>query len=100
MARKDPHELARWPETARHSHFVPTLFARKLNVSLRQLERDTRELFNCTPGHWLNDQRMSLAPGLLKQLGSVKLVAGELDFKHSSHFSREFRRVYGISPRT
>jgi AraC-like DNA-binding protein len=46
----------------------------------------------------LNEQRLVQAAKLLKRFRSVKTVAFRLGFKQVSHFSREFKLQYGISP--
>jgi AraC-like DNA-binding protein len=67
-------------------------------VSLRQLERYLASDFMIPPRAWLREQRMQIACDLLAKAPSVKDVAYALGFRHSSHFCREFKRSYGMTP--
>lgn len=87
-----------WLQLARQAQYRSAVLASLLSVSPRQLHRYTRRVFGRSPQAWLDDQRLSLAGGLLRQWRCVKAVSYELGFKQVSHFSREFKRHYGLSP--
>jgi len=72
--------------------------AREFQVSERQLQRYTKQAFGKTPQQLVKEQRLSKALQLLIAERCVKTVAFSLGFKQVSHFSREFRRTYGLSP--
>jgi AraC-like DNA-binding protein len=98
MARKDMHALEEWPIMARQARYKVGLLAKSLKICPRQLQRYTQELFGSSPQYWLNEQRLTDAAAMLKEDQLVKTVSLELGFKCTSHFSREFKFRYGISP--
>jgi AraC-like DNA-binding protein len=55
-------------------------------------------VFGRSAQEWLDELRLSAAAPLLRKRRSVKWVAYNLGFKQVSHFSREFKRHYGLSP--
>ena len=68
-------------------------------VSVRQLQRYFLEELGRTPKSWLNEQRMIAARKLLLVHGmSVKATSAQLGFKQPSHFCREFKRSYDMTP--
>ncbi len=67
-------------------------------VSVRQLQRYFLDEIGRTPKAWLNEQRMIAARKLLFEGQSVKAVAIQLGFKQASHFCREFKRSYRMTP--
>ncbi|HTX21668.1 MAG TPA: helix-turn-helix transcriptional regulator [Candidatus Aquilonibacter sp.] len=100
MARKDIGDVRRRLEIARSSTYRLDLLSKELGISLRQLERYTQEIFKCSPHRWLNERRLTEAGKMLRRQHSVKAVAYGLGFKQVSHFSREFKLYYGVSPKT
>ncbi len=68
-------------------------------VSVRQLQRHFLEQMGRTPKVWLNEQRMIAARKLLQEGSPVKAAASQLGFKQASHFCREFKRCYEMTPR-
>jgi len=93
-----PQNFEQWLQIAKHSTYSAKLLSKKLKISSRQLRRYTHADFGCSPQYWLNEQRLVQAAKLLKRFRSVKTVAFRLGFKQVSHFSREFKLQYGISP--
>ena len=67
-------------------------------MTLRQMERYFQDDFGCSPHEWLQEQRMVAARQLLMESNSVSSVARQLGFKQISHFSREFKRYYDLTP--
>jgi AraC family transcriptional regulator, exoenzyme S synthesis regulatory protein ExsA len=72
--------------------------SRILGLSQRQLQRDTHRHFGLRPLHWLKKQRLTVAGELLKKRKSAKSVCEQLGFKQLSHFSREFKLFYRLTP--
>ncbi|MGO8766645.1 MAG: helix-turn-helix domain-containing protein, partial [Limisphaerales bacterium] len=49
---------------------------------------------------WLLEQRQREAGKLLRKNNkSIKEVAAHLGYKHAHHFSREFKKYWGICPK-
>jgi transcriptional regulator GlxA family with amidase domain len=91
--------IQNWECIAREATFRPSVMAKLCHISLRQLERHFAHEFRTTPGHWTREVRCRCARELLVQGWSSKAVALEFGFSDSAHFCREFRRIYGTSPR-
>ena len=98
MARADLHNMEWWDQMAWQSGYNSTVLSKNLQISTRQLHRYTRELFGRSPQDWLDEQRLKIAVGLLVKHRSIKTVTHHLGFKQVSHFSREFKFHYGVSP--
>jgi len=73
--------------------------AEKVGISTRQLERLFRKYLNTTPGAHYTSLRLERARALLLQtemtITEISIVAG---FRSRPHFTRCYRRKYGISP--
>jgi AraC-like DNA-binding protein len=98
VAKKDISDIEQWSELARKAKFDVGLLSQELQVSQRQLQRYTRKLFGCAPQNWLNSERLQQAGQLLIRSQSVTDVSRQLGFKQLSHFSREFKLHFGLSP--
>jgi AraC-like DNA-binding protein len=98
MSHADLFNVERWLDTARKTSYNAARLARELKMSPRQLQRYTQKFFGSSPQHWLYRQRLIDAAQWLKEYHSVKDVAFKLGFKQPCHFSREFKRLHGITP--
>jgi AraC-like DNA-binding protein len=99
LEHNDIKDVDYWLKLAAESNYKASGLCKALNVSRRQLERYTREFFHCGPQEWLSEQRLQKAAALLKGSRRGKAVSVQLGFKQTSHFSREFKLYYGLSPR-
>lgn len=76
-----------------------TVLARLFDVSPRQLERWTAQLFGSSPVMLLRKSRFQRAMARLRQSASADIQdAIELDYFDQSHFIREFKRFTGVTP--
>jgi AraC-like DNA-binding protein len=98
MGRVDLQNLGQWHKWAWESGFSSAVLSKQLQVSPRQLQRYTRQLFGRSAQDWLDEQRLIAAAGVLKKHRSVKFAAYHVGFKQVSHFSREFKLHYGVTP--
>jgi transcriptional regulator GlxA family with amidase domain len=89
-----------WESMARQAKFHPAGMAALCSVSLRQMERFFVERFNKTPIAWTRELRCEQARRLIAKGWTNKAVATELDFANESHLCHEFRKVYGLPPRS
>ena len=86
------------------AHFHREITNRRLaslsNMSLRAFERRFRAAFQLTPQRFLRKLRLQIASRALvytdDPLSAIALTSG---FADQSHFSREFRRQFGRTPR-
>ena len=70
------------------------------NMSLRAFERQFRAAFHLTPQRFLRRIRLRLASRALMYTDeSLAEIALNCGFADQSHFSREFRRQFGRTPR-
>lgn len=98
MARTDFHNEGYWVEMARRARYKSNLLSTATGISQRQMRRYIKLIFGCSPHLWLNDQRLKLARTLLVKNRCAKVVCYDLGFKQPSHFSRQFKQHYGLSP--
>jgi len=98
MERVNLGDRDHWFQLARDAKYRSRTLACLLHVSPRQLHRYIRRLFGRSPQAWLDERRLALAGDLLRRCRCIKQVAYELGFKQVSHFSREFKRCYGVPP--
>jgi AraC-like DNA-binding protein len=70
------------------------------NMSLRAFERQFLAAFHVTPQRFLRKLRLRLASRALMYTDeSLAGIASQCGFADQSHFSREFRRQFGRTPR-
>jgi AraC-like DNA-binding protein len=74
--------------------------ARLAHMSVRAFERKFQNCFHLTPQAYLRKLRMRMAGhALVYTNGSLSHVAASCGFADQSHFTREFRRHFGRTPR-
>lgn len=74
-------------------------YARLCHRSLSSYKRDFYNQFRVSPGRWLLEKRLTRAAELLSQSDhSIMDVVCESGFNNISHFSRVFKKQYGLSP--
>jgi AraC-like DNA-binding protein len=73
--------------------------AAELNLSLRQLERIIKRVFNMSYRELCNKHKFELATHLLTDMNlKVKEVADFLSYSEEANFSRAFKNYFGVSP--
>lgn len=73
--------------------------AAHLGLSRRQVERLFNRYLNTTPVRYMNDLRLQRGRALLGETDmKVTDVAVACGYASTSHFSKSFRRKYGVSP--
>jgi AraC-like DNA-binding protein len=74
--------------------------ARLAHMSVRAFERKFRASFHLTPQRYLRKLRLSMASRALVSTGeTLAEIASGCGFSDQSHFTREFRRRFGRTPR-
>lgn len=70
------------------------------NMSISSLNRMFNNELSCSPGQYILKTRFEAARRYLLGMNiPIKQIAAECGFINSKHFSAEFHRYYGISPR-
>jgi AraC-like DNA-binding protein len=73
--------------------------AQHLGVSLRTLQRITRDEINCTPTNFIYIVKLNLAAEYLRQgKANVSQTAYEFGFSDPGYFTRLFHKHFGVSP--
>ncbi len=100
MRKESPAERRRkWKMMAEGADYRPARLANLCGVSLRQLERQFQADLGESPRKWLRRLRMERAKKVLLLLGSPTETAMVMGFRQLSHFSKEFKRAVGTSPK-
>jgi len=73
--------------------------SKELGVSIRKLQRITREEMDTTPTNFIYMVKLNLAADYLKKnLGNVSETAYEFGFSDPGYFSKLFKKHFGMSP--
>lgn len=74
-------------------------YAKLLNLSLSSFKRHFISVYNTTPGHWLQEQKLNHAYRLLMSSDRpVTDISFESGFENSTHLSHLFKKRFGLSP--
>lgn len=95
---KDTTAPARWTSLAVASGYDVQTAASAERMSRRQLHRLCRRELGVSVKEWFRMQRVEAGRRWLLATRSVKRAAWEAGFRQVSHFSREFKRVQGLTP--
>src|SRR5436190_14843811 len=95
---KNIGKTGKWEQLAIRAQYKPFEVAKLTRVSLRTLQRHFKNNYNVTISGWLRSLRLNEAYSRLTSGQSVKEVAYGLGYKQLSHFSREFKKMYGVAP--
>jgi transcriptional regulator GlxA family with amidase domain len=87
-----------WITLAAESKYRTARLAAKCDVSRRQLERYFKAAVGQVPHEWLQEERLRHAPGLILESDTIKEVWLLLGYRSAAHFSRDFKRRYGMTP--
>ena len=96
--REEMGRTGRWEELAARAVYKPSGIAKLTQVSLRTLQRHFKNNYHVTISDWLRSLRLNEAYCRLNSGQTVKEVAYGLGYKQLSHFSREFKKMYGVAP--
>jgi AraC-like DNA-binding protein len=88
-----------WPRLAHEAGYSVKTLADRSGVSVRTLELFFSSAKRESPRRCLKRLRMERAIELLRDGSNVNETADLLGYHDRSHFSREFKRFYGVSPR-
>jgi AraC-like DNA-binding protein len=73
-------------------------FAKRINLSVSQLDRLFVRQFGATPRQYLEKRKLEQAMAQVRNATSIKEVAFALGFSSLQHFSGWFKRKTGLSP--
>jgi transcriptional regulator GlxA family with amidase domain len=75
------------------------VYAKLCNRSLSSFKRDFHKVYGTPPGHWLINKRLGYAHQLLISTSkSIQDISHESGFENNTHFSKVFKKKYGIPP--
>ncbi len=69
-----------------------------LGIGKRTFSRMVEEGLGITSKRWLREIRINSACHLLREECKIEVVAQALGFRHVSDFTREFKKLVGVSP--
>ncbi len=70
------------------------------NLSIYQLDKKMRKIFNLTAGQWIIQQRIDLACALLSGTDrTLSDIAMDIGYSDQSAFTRQFKNTTGMTPR-
>lgn len=95
---KDRTVPAYWTSLAVAAGYDVQTAASAERMSRRQLHRLCRRELGMSLQEWFRAQRVEAGRRWLLATRSVKRAALEAGFRQVSHFSREFKRVHGLTP--
>ena len=79
---------------------VVSEMARRVNLSRSRLTHLFRSEIGCSPGRYLRQARLDRARQLVEESSlSIKEIMARVGFNDPSHFTRDFARRHGASPR-
>lgn len=87
-----------WRLSAEESNYSPLRMAERCQVSLRHLERRFKLEVGFTPRVWLKRQRLKSALVRLQDATSIKELAYALHYCQVSHFCRDFKLQFRMTP--
>ena len=90
--------VQQWEALAIKAGYRPGDLAGLCQISLRTLERHFQKNYGMTVSRWMRELRLGKAYESLTQGKSVKEAAYDHGYKQVSHFSREFKNHFGVSP--
>ena len=74
--------------------------ARRVNLSRSRLTHLFRSEIGCSPGRYLREARLDRARQLVEESSlSIREIMARVGFSDPSHFTRDFSRRHGASPR-
>lgn len=85
-------------EARYHENLTVMEIAASLRISPDHLTRQFRQAMGITPIEYLRRFRFARALELLRQQRPVGEVCGAVGFRHLSHFSREFKTLFDMTP--
>lgn len=99
MDERQPTSLQRVMEENFCFNLKLEAYAELCNRSLSTFKRDFQKIYGASPGDWLLEQRLTHAFSLLNnRCYSITEAAFESGFENVSHFSRSFKKRFGINP--
>ncbi len=98
-ARTERADLAQFINHNYLYNFPLSEFARQSGRSLSTFNREFKNIFGTTPHKWIHKKRLARAREILKNSNrKVSDVYLEVGFEDLAHFSKSFKKEFGINP--
>jgi AraC-like DNA-binding protein len=91
--------IQNWSQLANEAGYSVKALAKLCGVSVRALEVFFLAVMRESPHRWLKRLRMQRAIELLRGGSNVNETADGLGYHDRSHFSREFKKHFGLVPK-
>ena len=91
--------IQNWPQLAHEAGYSVKALAENCGVSVRALEMFFSATKRESPCRWIKRLRMQMAIELLRDGSSVKETTNRLGYQDHSHFSRDFKKHHGLTPK-
>jgi AraC-like DNA-binding protein len=85
-------------EMAHEEGFMVNNVAARLGMSVREFEVAIDRTVGMKPKNFFRQYRAVMARRLIQEGENLHVIAGDLGFRHYSHFSTEMKLFYGIPP--
>jgi transcriptional regulator GlxA family with amidase domain len=99
MSNSRLQRIQSWPQLAHEARYSVKALAEHCGVSVRALEIFFSAARRESPRCWLKRLRMQRAIELLRDGSNVNETADCLGYHDHSHFSRDFKKLYGLAPK-
>lgn len=92
-------DLAAWVSTNLKRSLSVEVMAKRVHLSPRHFSREFREIFQTTPGEFVESARLEEARRRLTlPRATIATVASSVGFRSADAFRRAFERRFGVSP--
>ena len=93
-------KISDWDERLAGTRWQAKALAQACGIGEWELRHYVHCKFGWGLHEWIRSKRMQEAVLLLEKKVQIKNIWPELGYRQASHFSRDFKLFYGVSPRT
>ena len=91
--------IERYVDEHLREHISINALAQKTHMSVSGIYKCLDRSYGCTPGEFICKKRIERAVSLLTESElSISEIAEAVGFSDTAHFSKNFKKIYGVSP--